>query len=114
MKIHKSFISNSSSCSFIVTNKTNEDLDYSELVRDLRNVVDQYLGHVLPLNYNEFINEAKSKKYSFKANSEIEVEFGDNRGDFNNTIVSNAVHDVCSYQYFDSDRFAIKYVRSNH
>ena len=114
MKLRKKFVSNSSSSSFVVTNKTDQDLDYSELVRDLRKVVDEFLGFDLPLQYEKIIDEATKEKYTFLANSEIEVEFGDNHGDFSDTVVSHAVENICSYSQFDSDRFAIKYVRSNH
>ena len=114
MKIRSGFVSNSSSSSFVVKNKTRQDLDYSELVRDLRKIVDQYLGFDLPLKYEKIVDEAKKEKYIFLANSEIEVDFGDNHGRFSDTVISHAVESICAYQEFSSDRFSIKYVRSNH
>ena len=117
MKFRGGFISNSSSCNFIVSNKTNQDLDYSELVRDLRDIIDQYnrdygLSPYTPFTeeqHKNFIESAKSEKYTFKANSSIKVGFGDNHGEFSETVISSAV-DYMLRDDFESDRFSIKFV----
>ncbi len=116
MKFRSKFVSNSSSCSFIVTNKTSADLDYSELVRDLKSVVQLYLSEYEDIheikNYNGVIESAKRKKYIFKAKSNVQVEFGDNHGDFME-IVGAAV-DYFIKETFESDRFYIEFKESLH
>ena len=121
MKVRNGFVSNSSSSSFVVTNKTDENLDYSELVRDLRYIIDQYNMNYGLYPYTAFTDEqhlnfiesAKSAKYIFKANSSIDVSFGDHDGNFSDTVVSCAL-DFTLRDDFESGRFVVKFVESNH
>ena len=123
MKIRVGFVSNSSSCSFIVTNKTNQDLDYSELVRDLKDVIDEYLKiyswgepkYLSDKGHETLIQNAQKHtfKYTFHANCQITVQFGDNAGKFQG-IVGSAVDYIIRDKDFESDRFHIKFEEMMH
>lgn len=120
MKLRNGFVSNSSSCSFIVTNKTNQDLDYSELVRDLKDVIAAYFinygwdgGRLTDELHVSLIEGAKTLKRVFKAKSNEEMQFGDNAGEFQG-VVGSAVDYIIRDRDFESDRFHIKFEEMMH
>ena len=124
MKTRKGFVSNSSSSSFIITNKTDKDLTLTEFVKEFgKHLVETFnrsydykhtYKEVL-LNakkrdkegytYHEEPNwESKVRKAYFLVGENI-VSFGDDDGDTLGAVFDYMLRD----EYVDSDRFSVRF-----
>lgn len=81
MKVRNGFVSNSSSSSFIITNKSSKKLTLVDFVKENPQLVKEWNEQY---NYKEtqknLIESAKSRNLTFDANSSREYIFGDEEG----------------------------------
>ena len=81
MKIRIGFVSNSSSSSFIIVNKSNEDLTLTDFVRENPQLIvewNSYYGY--DNTQEELLESAERNNLKFKANSKEKYIFGDEDG----------------------------------
>lgn len=89
MKVRKGFVSNSSSCSFIIYNLTNKDLHISEFVRENQNLILEFEKEYFTFDeehkviFKKMLEEAKNNyDYYIPANGSQLCEFGDEHGTY--------------------------------
>jgi len=86
MKIRKGFVSNSSSCSFFIYNKTNKSLSLVDFVKENPHLVEDFLEqydlYKKDKKYSQetMIKNAKKRKQKFKPGQNY-VSYGDEDGD---------------------------------
>jgi len=85
MKVRNGFVSNSSSSSFIITNKSNNDLTLVDFVKENPQLVEQWRANYGSGCYNqetqeELIESAERNNFTFDANTSGEYLFGDEEG----------------------------------
>jgi hypothetical protein len=86
MKLRNGFVSNSSSTSFIITNKTNNDLTLVDFVKEnpqlIEEFVDDYDWYKEDNGYNqdELIKSAENRDTLIKSGEQLMI-FGDEDGD---------------------------------
>ena len=86
MKIRNGFVSNSSSCSFFIYNKTNKSLSLVDFVKENPYLLEDFLeGYPMYKNNKDFsqetmIKNAKERKQKFRPGQNI-VSYGDEDGD---------------------------------
>jgi hypothetical protein len=85
MKKRNGFVSNSSSSSFIITNKSDRDLSLVDFVRENPQLVEQWRSIYGSGDYNqdtqeELLESAEMNNFDFPANSSDEYIFGDEEG----------------------------------
>lgn len=85
MKIRSGFVSNSSSCSFIIHNKTDKPLSLVDFVKENPQLVEEFKKEYSYESYQKFsqedmIKDAKKRKQKFKPGQNI-VAYGDEDGD---------------------------------
>jgi len=101
MKIRNGFVSNSSSSSFIIKNKTSKNLTLVDFVEENPQLVDEWNKYY---NYNntfdELLKSAKANNFTFNANSSEEYVFGDEDG----TLIGR-IFDYILRDGGDSDSF---------
>lgn len=86
MKIRNGFVSNSSSCSFFIYNKTNKSLSLVDFVKENHHLLEDFLeGYPMYKNDKDFsqetmIKDAKKRNQKFKPGKNI-VAYGDEDSD---------------------------------
>lgn len=92
MKKRKGFVSNSSSSSFIITNKTDKDLTFVDFVNENPHMVVDFVDYYdwYDYTFEDFLGSANSNDTIIPANSSDEYEFSDNGGD----VLENVLHTV--------------------
>lgn len=88
MKIRKGFVSNSSSTSFIITNKTNNDLTLVDFVKENHQLLYDFIQEYTYSQSEEdiftiekMIQCANNRNEKFQANTDTESIYGDEDGD---------------------------------
>jgi len=112
MKTRNGFVSNSSSTSFIITNKTNNDLTLLDFVNETPELVNKFKRDY-GYNNNEGYNQEKMIACAKKRNETLhlgdnEVEYGDNDGDTLGTV-----YDYMLRGGGETTRFKWCYLESN-
>ena len=114
MKVRNGFVSNSSSTSFVITNKTEEDLTLKDFICDNAHLVDQYnfeyraCGHY---NVSELVGSVKTENIRLYP-GDTDMEFGDHDGEFANTPLGN-VYDYILRDGGETERWKWKFDHYN-
>ncbi len=105
MKIRNGFVSNSSSSSFIIENKSNNKLTLTDFVEENPQLIEEWNDFYDENNtQNELIKSANENNINFKENSIIEYTFGDEDG----TLIGR-VFDYILRNGGESDNFIWKF-----
>jgi len=81
MKTRTGFVSNSSSTSFIITNKTDKDLTLVKFVKENIHLLDKWnKEYSYDDSLKELLLSAKENNFTFKAKSSEAYTFGDEDG----------------------------------
>ena len=86
MKIRQGFVSNSSSTSFYITNKTNKKKTLVDFVKENPQLMDQFLDQYdwyqkdSEYTFENLVKSAKENNYNFKPNEYKHCVFGDEDG----------------------------------
>lgn len=86
MKIRNGFVSNSSSCSFIIKNLTNEEKTLVDFVKENSQLIEQFLDQYdwykndAEYTQKNLIKSAKKNNIVFTAKEENSCIFGDSQG----------------------------------
>ncbi len=113
MKIRDGFVSNSSSTSFYITNKTNEEKSLLDFAIETMNRVvndwntDYAWGSDSKISNEDFLKSAKTRKIVFPPKSRKTYSFGDSDND-----IVGRVFDYCLRNGGDTDSFTWKFHES--
>jgi len=114
MKVRDGFVSNSSSTSFVIINKTDKELTLRDFIRDNAHLVDQYnfeYHHCGHYSVSELVHSAKTGDIILYP-GETEMEFGDHDGEFAFTPLGN-VYDYILRDGGESERWKWRFDHYN-
>lgn len=101
MKIRNGFVSNSSSSSFIIINKSNKKLTLVDFVKENPQIVEEWNKYY---DYNDsqddLIKSAEENNIIFDSNSSDEYEFGDEDGTLIGIIFDYMLRDGGESEHF--------------
>jgi hypothetical protein len=103
MKVRNGFVSNSSSSSFIITNKSNKILTLVDFVKENPQLIEmwnEFYGFENKYTQEKLLESAESNNINFPANSSLKYIFGDESG----TIIGR-VFDYILRDDGESDNF---------
>ena len=107
MKIRNGFVSNSSSSSFIIKNKTSKKLTLVDFVKENPQLVTEWNDNYDYNNtFEELLESAKNNNFTFDENSNKEYIFGDESG----TIIGK-IFDYILRDGGESDSFNWKFCK---
>ena len=93
MKLRNSFVSNSSSTSFIIKNKTNKTKTLADFVEENQKLIKDFINeyHDFDMDYNTLVSAVKfeaktTEHYVFEPQVTYEMVFGDEDGTYIGTI----------------------------
>lgn len=109
MKVRSGFVSNSSSSSFIITNKTSEDKTLVDFVMENPQLVEEFVTKYYWHEYTqeELLESAERRRTVLPANSSHRYIFGDEDGDVIGHVFDYILRDDGS-----SDSFAWEFDES--
>lgn len=86
MKIREGYVSNSSSTSFLITNKTNEKRTLVDFVKENPHLIEEFVNYYdwhkgdPDYTYDSLLLSAAQENYVFEPNEEKVCTFGDHDG----------------------------------
>lgn len=102
MKKRNGFVSNSSSSSFIITNKSDNILSLSDFVRENPQLVEEWnTGYGYDVTQEELIESAEQNNFDFPAKSTEDYIFGDEDGTLIGRVFDYILRDGGSSQNFN-------------
>ena len=82
MKIRNGFVSNSSACSFFITNLSTDEKTLVDFVKENYWLVEQFNNEFnYDYSYDEVINSAEDRNITFLPDEKVQCIFGDEDGD---------------------------------
>lgn len=114
MKKRYGFVTNSSSSSYILTNKTNKTLTGEKIALELEDEFNDfkkeydYISELQKFKFQDFVSSGKERNLSIKPQEAIVIECGDH---FDDGLFEMLIH--ASYGINKED-FSIKFLESHH
>lgn len=119
MKFRKTFVTNSSSCSFLIENKSDEHKTLTDFAHELINNLSEDAIRYYEDYYEGGIEEFKKKVIYFSPgsvhlspHSSVEIECGDSVCD--DGAFEAIVHYECIYGNNNLNNFAVKMLENHH
>jgi hypothetical protein len=123
MKFRNGFVSNSSSSSYIVTNKTNEKLTWKQFTHELLPILKSYIKEYKycpdDQSLNDFTKDIINKainKIMLKNNDKDKFEFGDSHGIMGllGAAIDNKISCFGITKIFETEKVKVEFLESHH
>lgn len=99
MKLRNGFISNSSSCSFIISNNSNSDKKLLDFAKETIYLLHKFNKEYYSVSEKDFLKNAKNLDLNIPVGSNIYI-FGDEYGGILNTVYDYMLRDGGSSENF--------------